>query len=1180
LASSGGAIQLGGNVVATSFTASAAGAFTQAGTSEVAAGSGAIGITAAGGDLSAGKLVTTGAVTLSAPQGALSVAGVLSGADGQRIASLLATGRDRVSLNGALVAGTSTLNSEGTIDTTAATLDSTGAVALSGGTAVLGGAIVTPAAVSITSGGAASLAAVAASAGVINASTAKAGAVTVGAAGEVTLGGLAAASLQVSGTGSAQRAGATHFGDGGVFSSGDVSVNAGAITLGRGGIKSGGTLTLTAAGDLGSGDGRLESAGAATLSAGGALTLRSGGLEVTGAHAAALHAGGLLTVNGPVKSAASVELVSSGADIQLNGNVDAPAGFTASAAGAFGQAQASAVAAGSGAISITTTAGQLAASNLLGTGAVVLRAEHGALSVGGALAGGSAGQQLASLDASAQGNLTLHGALVAGTTTLASGAALDTTAATLQSGGAVTLSGATVSTGAIVSPAAVSVGATGAVVLGPVAGAAGALDAGTARAQSLTVTTPGQVTLGGAAAGSVLVQGPASGSAGGVGFSGASVFAGTGAVTVRASGDIVFDANAGIASGGDLSLASGGAITSGAKLLSATGAATLTAQTTLSIGSGGVSAGGALTLSAHDDLVATGPIKTFGGSIVVQSVAESVTLNELFTWESGAVSSGQLTVNAGKDVTLAKALGGPNTGYLLAGPGYQESLRPQVGVVSISAGRDVELNGLNLDGGSSAGHPNGLSVTAGHRLVSNALIAVNKGDIVLSASGLGDLDGIYLGNSVYSRGLDLGAGGKTAYNITIGGQGADGTRGNLFLFDNTDDFALTGGSGEIAKIVVGNNVANYKTASTDVHGVVSYSPADTLVDAANAAGVYVAIGADQLRASLKAAGPLRLQAMPTLAQVGDLGAAPVIRNDGVGQTNGIGLKVQVYKVAGDAATEVYSVLGTDDIEVRGQSGDCDSAQLPCYARSYYVDGTTGVAYLMDRVSGTRYEIRQDSQGNDDLTLRPRGVSISSYNTAPETGFSDPIFFVLRETGKVGGFVNRIGGGAYQAGVDVTIEQSPPTFDSNTGLWTLQQSANDNYQALSYKLSGSVVQTSAPSDANHVTRILIGPGTLQTEAFDATFNTAGGLNGGQNGSGASNTTIGNGSNSNAGFQSVGSFGGQGAGSAAGLTGNGAATGVGTGSFGAGSASAAAGNGSSSGTSFGGLLAGSAGGNAGN
>ena len=67
----------------------------------------------------------------------------------------------------------------------------------------------------------------------------------------------------------------------------------------------------------------------------------------------------------------------------------------------------------------------------------------------------------------------------------------------------------------------------------------------------------------------------------------------------------------------------------------------------------------------------------------------------------------------------------------------------------------MELNGVNADGNANPTDATpGLSVTAGRRIVSNAEIAVNKGDIELNGGNIQATDGVYLGNSVYSRGWD------------------------------------------------------------------------------------------------------------------------------------------------------------------------------------------------------------------------------------------------------------------------------------------------------------------------------------------------------------------------------------------------------------------------------------------
>ncbi len=1157
LGSSGGAITLNRNVRAASLSASARGDFTQDAASAVDGGAGAITITSSTGNVVASNLLGSGAVNLSASQGAVTVGATMSGASGQRLASLQASALNDVRINGALVAGAATLASTaGRVDTRGATLDAGGAVTLSGAAGVSTAAIVTPAAVAVDGGsGAVSLGAVAGAAGTVDANTARAAGLVVRSTGDVTLGGAALGSggLLVEGATAGQRAGALDFGAASVFSGGDVKASAASITLGAAGIQGGAALTLDAAGALATGAGKLESAGAASLVAGNGASIGEGGVQVTAAHKLGISAGGALTVGGALQSAGAVELGSSGGAITLNRNVRA-ASLSASARGDFTQDAASAVDGGAGAITITSSTGNVVASNLLGSGAVNLSATQGAVTVGATMSGAS-GQRLASLQASALNDVRINGALVAGAATLASTAGrVDTRGATLDAGGAVTLSGAAgVSTAAIVTPAAVAVdGGSGAVSLGAVAGAAGTVDANTARAAGLVVRSTGDVTLGGAALGSggLLVEGSTAGQrAGALDFGAASVFSGG---DVKASAASITLGAAGIASSaGAVRLDASGALASGSRQISAATTATLLAGSTLTLGSGGLLAGGDVTLRSSGDLAASGPIKTLGGLSKLSSTSGSVRLDEVFTWETGVASSGALEVAAALDVLLAKPLGGPNTGYLLLADRYQPNLRPLVGSLDITAGRDVELNGLNLDGSASG---LGLSVTAGRNLVSNELIAVNKGDIRLLSRSVAADEGIYLGNAVYSRGLDT-ASGKLAYNVTIGGTGLEGTRGNLFLFDNTAEVAfvpnLLGfqviGQRALAKIIVANNVANYKQ-----QGVAGLEADPTLVDASNGAAVAVTLGADGLY-GVAFTPNSRVGALSAKTLPDDLAAFRIFngslssatnRNPGTGLGQGIALKVQSFVRPGDQATEAQAVDGT------ALNGICNF-------------GATYLQCGFDSVEGLAWSLDDDGQPQSEFY----SAGFQSPSTLPAVGAQGTVGYKFKIgasdfSGTSNGFVNKLPPGTRSSSLTTQISNDEPQFDDNTQTYQLS-----NTGTVGYFVSGRLVQVDTGT-GSRVTRVLIGDAVMRTATEDAQFNAQGGLNGGTgNSNSGSGTNMGAAGNSNQGFTAIGSFGGQSAGSVGSIASNASSTGTSFGTTGAGSAVAAPANGAAAAVNFG-------------
>lgn len=214
----------------------------------------------------------------------------------------------------------------------------------------------------------------------------------------------------------------------------------------------------------------------------------------------------------------------------------------------------------------------------------------------------------------------------------------------------------------------------------------------------------------------------------------------------------------------------------------------------------------------------------------------------------GNLDLGYLRARQGIDATanqgsiyFNRAIGGANTGYVDPYPtglpitaerpyatlledyqGYQDSLRPDTGYLHATAGQDIFVNGLNLDGSEQKA---GLQLVANRNIVSNKLIAVNKGDLVF-----GDLTRqsakIFLGNSVYSRGmhrngiLSQNAADHQFYNIRL--------NNDLVVFDNTDDYGVKTIEGvffnqpsaslqsldlslKSAKIVISNNSTPYNS---------------------------------------------------------------------------------------------------------------------------------------------------------------------------------------------------------------------------------------------------------------------------------------------------------------------------------------------------------------------------------
>ncbi|MBL8323397.1 MAG: filamentous hemagglutinin N-terminal domain-containing protein [Rubrivivax sp.] len=324
-----------------------------------------------------------------------------------------------------------------------------------------------------------------------------------------------------------------------------------------------------------------------------------------------------------------------------------------------------------------------------------------------------------------------------------------------------------------------------------------------------SVLTSGAIAIT-SAAGAVDVRGTlgAPGSAGAAGAAGATQVQGRDGVTL-----------AGVRTGGALTVGSavGSVALTGA--VDAAGAVNITATTgTLTVGEGGIRVSGAgqgLSLQAGGPLRLDGDLIAHSGSITLASTSGAVTARVTnpganpqaadATIDAGAdATQSQISVTARGDVTLGgmvahggitvrsdtgnvlllAPLGGANTGYMAYADGYQAALRPDVGTLAIEAPNgSVELNGLNLDGlrnATDSGH--GLSVVAGRMVLSNDIIAVNKGDVLLQGGNTLATDGVYLGGNVFSRGFDQLAGGvrnKIGYGIRIVGR-------NLGVFDNTD----------------------------------------------------------------------------------------------------------------------------------------------------------------------------------------------------------------------------------------------------------------------------------------------------------------------------------------------------------------------------------------------------------
>jgi filamentous hemagglutinin family protein len=409
---------------------------------------------------------------------------------------------------------------------------------------------------------------------------------------------------------------------------------------------------------------------------------------------------------------------------------------------------------------VTATAGQgLVLDAVLGNGQVELTSTGGAVTVRQAVTGTNGSSPAQGLDVSAAGAVTLGGANVgAGGIDISS------------SGNAVALN-----SGSLYSAGPVNITAQGSVVLGTGVGIS------TTGSSPVAITSrAGSITVGN---GGINADGDGVDITLCAGLTGGTPPCRSGSGDINVNGDIKTNA-------GTISLsAPGGAVrvmatyaeqdapvdaSLPADVRAANRVANSAANATLDAGTDGA--------RSRIDITAGSATADTGGVVVGEMIAYN----------------GISLTSANGDVVLKRGLGGDargtdgtylNTGYVNYDQGYSGDVgrRPMVGSLTIEAGRSVELNGLNLDGNAN---PNdfinpGLSVSAGRYIVSNDKIAVNKGDIVLASRGTGETDGVYLGNSVYSRGHDVVANGvrsKTGYGIRISGR-------TLGLFDNTVEMA-------------------------------------------------------------------------------------------------------------------------------------------------------------------------------------------------------------------------------------------------------------------------------------------------------------------------------------------------------------------------------------------------------
>ena len=554
----------------------------------------------------------------------------------------------------------------------------------------------------------------------------------------------------------------------GALASGEIAVRSGAdLTLRGASIESrSGNVSLHAGGRARSADaalGVVAGVGNAVIVTGGDLDLHAviAGGDITLSSGGALAIAQTLGGMGPAASRSVV--VDGGGQVSL-------------AAGAH-----------AGTVRITSRNGDVVAGDLVASGGVSVVAS-----------GGRAGTAAAPLRVSAGDG--------AGTAGVAGGVSVEgrdgVAIATLVTPGAVLLRS----------------GSGGVSVASAITGSTASDLADAAPARTVRIEAAGEVNLSGVRAG-----------AGGITVTGASAGLGAGMFTLSDQPRTV----------GGLSLAGGSLLSDGAVSVTSVGAlradalvqsgATVSLTSTagpLTIGVAGVrttTAGRGISLFAAGDLQLNGDLQAQAATIAVTTTGGAVTAvvgtagadpvgSDATIGAGSDAQASNVTIAAAGDVTLGgiraagsvvvnsvngnvrllSPLGGTNTGYAAHANGYQTALRPDVGTLTVSAPRgSIELNGLNLDGlADPQASGTGLKVEAGRMVLSNGIVAVNKGDILLQGGTTQASDGVYLGNSVFSRGWDsVGSDGvrggtgtaadeKRGFGIRIAGR-------NLGVFDNT-----------------------------------------------------------------------------------------------------------------------------------------------------------------------------------------------------------------------------------------------------------------------------------------------------------------------------------------------------------------------------------------------------------
>ncbi|WP_168171090.1 filamentous hemagglutinin N-terminal domain-containing protein [Rhodanobacter sp. B05] len=614
---------------------------------------------------------------------------------------------------------------------------------------------------------------------------------------------------------------------------GAVAGGTGATTLTT---TAGNNLTLAATGSVAGSGVTLSSGGAIDAIAGssvnsnnGALSLNGGAFTLDGA----LNAGtGTATLNatGAIAQAAATGVItagtltghSTGSTSLLGANkVGTLGAFNATNGFSLTNAQAlaanGAVAGGTGATTLTTTAGNnltLAATGSVAGSGVTL-SSGGAID---AIAGSSVNSNNGALSLNG-GAFTLDGALNAGTGT----ATLNATGAIAQAAATGVITAGTLtghSTGSTSLLGANKIGTLGAfnatngfslvdaqalAVNGAVAGGTGATTLTTSGAgNNLTLTSAGNIT-------------------------------GTG-VTLTSGGTL--DAAAGSSvnsSNGALSL-TGGAFTLDGALNAGTGTATLAANGAIAQAATGVITAGTLTghSTGSTSLLGANKVGTLGafttGGDFAFNDAQSLAVNTALSANGGAGNITLTTIGAGSDLVLASGLTG-NTVTLKAG----RNLAQTAGVIKAntltgSAAGSASLNDANLIGTLGSFSSNGFSLTNAQALAVNGAVAGGTGATTLTTSGAGNNLTLAATGSVAGSGVTLSSGG--AIDVIAGSRvnsnnGALSLNGGAFALDGalnagTGTVTLTS-SGAISQaaatgVITAGTLTGQAVGSTDLNG--------------------------------------------------------------------------------------------------------------------------------------------------------------------------------------------------------------------------------------------------------------------------------------------------------------------------------------------------------------------------